>query len=203
MDIRSGVPEGAVNTWITRSLNDVGNYFSRIGIHGKRYDLFYVDFFTELSKLIGVESPIKNSKDMLFDNVELLDSNIVGGDIDYLIINSTPLSGQFTGYNLVEFDTLIRKLVDSGNKVVTTKKTNIESVLCTTDYNLSLMDIGNLSIKSKNIIAVMTAPIIPCFNIYSVDNFDNFFVLENTMYYSFNDNIRNYNDIKKIIKEIC
>jgi hypothetical protein len=135
---------------------------------------------------------------MLFDNKELLNDSDLSKEIDFLFINSRPMSGQFMDFNINKINNIISELKEIGS-VVTTAPNN-QGVPCTLDYKLSLMGIGNLSIYSKNIISVMTSPIIPCFNVFNVNKFESFIVLENGQSYSHNKRIKNINKLDDVLE---
>ena len=67
-------------------------------------------------------------------------------NIDFLINNAIPMSGQFD-YNLIEFNNYIVKLSKKYN-IVTTQK--VENIKCTRDYKLSAKDIASISLNIKN-----------------------------------------------------
>ena len=94
--------------------------------------------------------------------------NIIHADFpsyDILIVNSTPLSGQF---NIPEYtaNMLISEL-SSRYKIITTKK--LSDIPCTSDYNMSLYQIGQLSMCCRCIIAVSTGPSWPALNIFNLN----------------------------------
>lgn len=141
------------------------------------WDIFYIYFFDKISKYFGIENPIKSPYDFLFDSENLLKPNILSGEYDYLILNSVPASGQCYIYNKEKFIDLTQKLVDNGNKVITTEPTGIEGVLSTMEHNLSLIEIGNLSINSKNIISVHTGTIHNTLNIFNINKVENRYII--------------------------
>lgn len=193
------IPSNSIDTWITRQVPSKSEMLAKLNSDGL-YDIFYVSFFKELSKIIGLESPINETKDMLLHNEDLLLENSLSGPLDFLFINSPPLSGQFRGYDENKINKIIGQLKEKG-KIITTAP-NKYGLPCTRDFDLKLMQIGNLSIKCKNIIAINTAPIIACFNIFNINFFDNFLVLENAISYSYNRRIKNINNIDNIITSI-
>jgi hypothetical protein len=194
----NNVPSNSIDTWITRDVPGKQQALNKLNEDGF-YDLFYVSFFKGLSQLIGVESPINYPRDMLIHNTDLLKENELSGNLDFLFINSVPMSGQFSDYDQNRLDEVIKELKNHG-KIITTAPNNC-GVPCTLDYGLTLMGIGNLSINSKNIIAINTSPTIACLNIFNIDTFKRFLVLENNIRYSFNNKIKNIKLIKDIIKE--
>lgn len=92
-------------------------------------------------------------------------------NIDVLIINSAPRSGQYLAYfpHKQFWDRYISYLVLRRHlNVITTEK--VAGVKCTTDYNLSLKNIGAISTQVKVIIAINTGPLSPCYNTYTLEN---------------------------------
>jgi hypothetical protein len=193
------VPKNSVDTWITRQVPRKNEMLERLNNDGL-HDVFYVSFFKGLSEIIGLNSPIEKPEDMLLHNKELLVENSLSGPLDFLFINSYPLSGQFKSYDRNKIDKIIGQIKERGSVITTAP--NSHGLPCTEDFNLKLMQIGNLSIKCKNIIAINTAPIIACFNIFNINFFDKFLVLENAMSYSYNSRIKNINNIEDIMTSL-
>ena len=139
------------------------------------YTNFYIRWFQKLAAEMGLLSPIMHPANMLFDYPKLLEPAWPADQFDYLVINSRPCSGQFMAYNHVNyFDPLLRKLVAAGKTVAATQETSVDGVCCTTQaspaairHPLTLTQIGNLSMRCKNIIAVATGPLWPCVNVWS------------------------------------
>lgn len=157
---------GYRNVW----KNADGGYWERHPLRND-YSNFYVAFFAKLASEMGLESPIKQPSDLLFDYPKLLEPAWPGEEFDYLVINSRPCSGQFMAYDkLLYFDPLIEKLVKAGKRVVVTQDTSVcEAWVTSRNWRhdrpeLSITQIGNLSLRCKNIIAVATSPMFPCMN---------------------------------------
>lgn len=193
----SSISSNSIDTWITREVPGKRQMLDRLNEDGL-YDVFYVSFFKGLSQLLSLDSPINDPKDMLLHNQELLNNNNLSGDIDFLFINSVPMSGQFSDYDNNRLNLVIKEL--SKTKKVITTAPNDCGAPCTIDYGLTLMGIGNLSIFAKNIVAINTSPAIACFNIFNIDKFEKFLVLENNIRYSFNNRIKNIKLINEIMK---
>ena len=102
-------------------------------------------------------------------------------NIDILVINSQPLSGQYN-YNKHEWDNYITKLY-SLYKVITTTKVN--NFLCTTDDNLYIKDIAAISTHVKVVIAINSGVLPSLLNIKTLTNVKKFFVFDNRCYYSY------------------
>lgn len=152
----------AIDAWKNRN----GDFFA----HVKRDDwaAFYVEFFARLSADLGVENPITQPSDLLFDYPAIAAKSYP--EIDFLIINSTPLSGQFRKFWPEQLDLLIGKLKAKGYSVVTTSRSSHE-VACTQTYvpPMTITDIGALSRRCKYIFGIATGPIWPTFNIWNLE----------------------------------
>lgn len=134
------------------------------------FSRFYIRWFDKLAKEMGLESPLKTERDLLFDYPALLEPAWEGiKPFDYLVLNSRPCSGQFLAYDRVEyFDPLLEQLVDSGKRVAATQVSEVAGVHYTPEHgNLTLTQIGNLSLRCKNIISVATGPMWPTLNVWA------------------------------------
>lgn len=140
------------------------------------YANFYIAWFQHLAAEMGLESPIKQPSDLLFDYPKLLEPAWPGEEFDYLVINSRPCSGQFMAYDRVDyFDPLIEKLCASGKSVVCTQDSVSAAVsgakVTCRQFNtvppLTITQIGNLSLRCKNIIAVATGPLWPTLSVWA------------------------------------
>jgi glycosyltransferase involved in cell wall biosynthesis len=127
----------------------------------------YIAWFDELARKMGLENPIKQASDFLFDYPALLQKTPLDGPFDFLIINSPPMSGQLKAYTDLE-----KTCLDLKNKygftVISTAP--VLGVECTQDYKLSVTAIGSLSRQCRNIIMVSTGPSWPTFNIYNQES---------------------------------
>lgn len=101
---------------------------------------------------------------------------------DILIINSDPMSNQFS-YNPNNWKHAIN-LLNSKYKIVTTKKID-DSVLCTRDFNLKIKDIAALSTNIKVVIAINTGPLAALFNKYTLENVKKFYIFDNRTYFDY------------------
>ena len=172
---KSGHTSGLRNVW-----KNAGGFWEN---HRYRndYSLFYIEWFRHLAAEMGLESPIFSPTGLVFDYPKLLEPAWPGMEFDYLIINSRPQSGQFMAYDHVDyFDPLIEELTRAGKRVACTQ-TSVAAVLAgakvttrsyadypVVDSPLTITQIGNLSLRCKNIIAVATGPMWPCHNIWRV-----------------------------------
>jgi|APGre2960657423_1045063.scaffolds.fasta_scaffold14888_2 hypothetical protein len=90
-------------------------------------------------------------------------------NIDILIINSTPLSGQYQQYNKQEWDNFIIRLSQK-YIVATSQKVDDEKVISLQEF--SVKNIASIALKTKIIIAINTGPSIPFYNTDILDNID-------------------------------
>jgi hypothetical protein len=183
-------PTGAFNTWVG---TDKFYYEDR---QKGRYNEMYVRFCEKLCRNMSIVNPITDKCSMLFDNEEILRNNKMSKIYDILFINSSPKSGQFMYEK--EFDEMVINL--SKNKtVITTKK--LLDVPCTTDYNLSLLDIGNLSLYANRIIAIHTAPIHATFNIWNQKRDVTWSVFDKMNGFTYNERIKRYLSVKDFYQD--
>lgn len=180
--------DNAINVWI--GSNDFQeNWFN----NNKSYNDFYVSFFNNLLKKINIDYELKylqyTDPDLLTRYNKLDDKY---KDIDYLIINSMPQSGQLH-YDENEWNKLCTEL-NKKYKIVTTKK--IDNILCTLDNKLTIKDIAALSTRVKNIIAINTGVVPGLLNEYTLNNIENFYYYDNSLYYSYPKFIKS--DISKL-----
>lgn len=165
------------------------------------YEKMYVEWFNLLSKKNGLETPIKTEQDMLIDSSSILLENQLSRNCEILFINSIPKSNQYD-YNKSEWDKFIISCSEK-YKCVTTLHVN-GSIPCTIDYNLSLSDIGNISINCKYIIAIHTGPIICTFNKWSIEKVNKWFIFDKKNTFTYNNKMlfmfnKSINDIDGII----
>lgn len=158
-------PQGAINAW--RGVE--GHWYG----HPQRNEFaaYHLDWFRVLAERMGLHSPFHTASDLLFDYPALKRPASPGPsgyrlDWDFLIINSLPGSGQFTGYSSAEFTTLIARLSEN-HEVVTTAPSGVEGVPFTTMFSMDVTRIGHLSQHCRCIIAVATGPIWPTFNVWN------------------------------------
>jgi len=89
---------------------------------------------------------------------------------DILFINSRPCSGQCLAYDDVNyFDPLIEELAKRYCLICTQKPASPGAfgIRCTTDTEMTISEIGALSLRCNYIIGVATGPLWPTFNIWN------------------------------------
>jgi hypothetical protein len=124
-----------------------------------------IDFYARFSNRNGMESALRHPEDLLYD-YPALDKAKYTQNFDFLIVNSKPMSGQFTDVDAI--DDLIGELVDKGHSVVTTSQSR-HNVTCTELAGLSLTQIGNLSRNCRNILGIATGPMWATFNVWNAE----------------------------------
>lgn len=188
-------PESAIELWMKNPVN---------GISAGDFANYYNAFYANILKIIGLEdkgidTSLYQKEDYLLTIYEGLDDKYK--DIDILIINAEPKSGQFE-YNKKDFDTIIKKLSEK-YRVVTTSPSSSE-ILCTMNDKLALQDIGAISTHAKYMFALTSGPLIPCLNFYTKQHVKKWIIMDRG-YYNFGDipyTIRNtLPDINTILSE--
>jgi len=189
----SEAPKNAIELWMRNEIDGI-NFVN----FTKYYSLFYSNILRQIGlEGMGIDTSLFQKEDYLLTIYDSLDDKYK--DIDILIINSEPKSGQFN-YNKEAFDSLIKKLSES-HRVVTTSPVN-DSIPCTMDNGLTLQDIGAVSTHSKYILGIATGPMIPCFNLHTKNYVKKWIILDRTQYifeglnYSVQPNLPDINSIK-------
>jgi hypothetical protein len=137
------------------------------------YDTFFCKYYNNILKTMNIpviiEKYIYNDNELFKRCADInLRSDNYYNNIDFLINNAEPRSGQFD-YNIFEFDNYIIEL-SKKYTIVTTQK--VENIKCTRDYNLSAKDIASISLNIKNFIVIESGIIAGLYNEYLVDNAD-------------------------------
>lgn len=152
-----------------------------------RYQQFEEYFKLQLAKArfvcdaFQLTCPFKVYEDMLFDEETLAEVSPIDQSFDYLIVNSYGFSGQVNYTPFIHdlvFNDIINRLKKCNNSFITTKK-HLDSP-STTDYRLSLTQIGQLAKNCKNIIGITTSPYLIALNKYSFKNFEKIIVITHT-----------------------
>ena len=144
------------------------------------YDVFLAKFYNGVLEKLNIPVTIN---DFLIEDEDLLNrnksinekTNNKYANIDFLINNGAPRSGQF-GYDLEEWNKFIIMLNEKHN-VITTQK--VDGVKCTRDDNLSAKDIASISIYAKTIIAIDSGVAAGLFNVYTIKNVNKIYYLCN------------------------
>ena len=178
------------------------NWYNAISEDIIYYDIFFCKYYNNILKIMNI--PVIIEKFIYKDN-ELFEryininmrSNNYYTNIDFLINNAKPNSGQFD-YNLLEFNNFIIELSKKYN-IVTTQK--VENIKCTRDYNLTVKDIASISLNIKNFIVIESGIIAGLYNEYLVDNPD--VIIYNLSKYEYHScSFKNF-CYKKNLSELC
>jgi hypothetical protein len=167
------VSQPGYGKWDARPIADLRSvdlWKNRLGYwerHPLKWDYgpFMVAFFHEAAFWMGLESPIKTTRDLLFDYPTLKPAEPPCEPFDFLIINSAPQSNQMRSYSARECEDLIAKLARK-YRVITTARC-AHRVTCTEDAGLSVTQIGQLSQFCHSIVMVSTGPSWPTFSIWN------------------------------------
>jgi hypothetical protein len=153
--------ENSIDVWKNRN-----GFFQE---HPNKFDYaeFYIDFFEHISEELNVRSQILRKSDFLFDYPGI--KKRLFPAFDFLIINSGPMSLQFSTFSKVEFDDLIGLLLHRGYSVITTAP-SIHDCTATIHPRLSISAIGGLSLGCKYIVGISTGPSWPTFNIWNTES---------------------------------
>ena len=152
------------------------------------YNSFYKIFFNiALTKL---RIPIKLNRftykdEDLLSRYELLDEKYK--NIDILVLNSQPLSGQYN-YDKNEWDNYIIFLNEKYKLITTTKVNN--NIVCTMDDNLTIKNIAAISTNVKVVIAVNSGVVPGLLNYYTLSNIKRFYTFDDRCFYSYPNFVR-------------
>lgn len=159
-----------LHVWIGDRIYDIC-WYTQADAFQRKLNLFYVAFFNEILQKLKI--PVQFRK-LEYTDPELLTRydkvnqrcNNKYAELDFLILNSTALSGQYYR-NDAEWNPLILKLNEK-YRIVTTEK--VPGVHCTQDDRLSIKDIAAVSTRVKKIIAVTSGVVTGLFNTYTLNN---------------------------------
>jgi hypothetical protein len=184
-------PPSAYNEW-------VGPSRDRPDVTSNKVDLvkFLTDHFNNVvasdCNLPRIETILRSEKRLL-DVYEAFDPACK--QIDILILNSVPRSGQYANFNAEEWAKMSKYLASKYN-VITSE--HVPGVKCTRDYNLSLYDIGALSAHVKYIVAVHSGPFATCLTKITFENVKHIYSFEDVTNYD-NPKITNAKNVQEIM----
>lgn len=164
--------DGALHVWIADSIYDMSWYKFYHEVKHK-LNFFYVDWFNEVLQKLQI--PIKvptleyTDPDLLvrYERINQRCNNKYD-QLDFLILNSTAMSGQYTR-NDAEWNPLIQKLHQK-YKIATTEP--VPGIPCTQEDGLTVKDIAAVSTKTRKIIAVNSGVVPGLFNTYTLNNME-------------------------------
>jgi hypothetical protein len=123
----------------------------------------------------------------LFRRYEAFDN--IYKNVDILVINSFPLSGQYPGYNKHQWDDFAIKL-SKKYKIATSQKVNDDII------SLNMMSVKNIAAIAthvKIIIAINTGPSIPLYNKNILDNVEAVYIFGGS-----NHNTRKFRELSRL-----
>lgn len=155
----SETPPESIELWMGMDIDGVGHV---------DFDLYFPKFYTYILTTLklqdqGIDVSLYQKEEYLLDIYNRLDDKYK--DLDILILNSQPHSGQFATYNMDTMNAMCRRLATK-YKISTSTYVD-ESIPCTFTDGLTIQDIGAISTHAKVIVAVFSGPIIGCFNQYT------------------------------------
>jgi hypothetical protein len=151
-------PESAIELWMGTPINNISY---------NHMDKYYIEFYKKIIEYIGmtdlpIDTSLYQKEDYLLDIYEKLDPKFQ--DIDVLLLNNPPASGQFD-FDKTKFDALANRLISKKFKIVVLKP--VGDIPSTNAAGLSLQDVGAISTHAKYIIGTNTGALTPCFNTYT------------------------------------
>ena len=181
----SDKPSNSLQLWIENSqIEHTFSHIKNISVDNRVcYNVFYKNFFNKVLERLKIHFTFKDfyykDLDLLkrYDKIQEKYKNI-----DILILNSQPFSGQYN-YNKEEWDRYICKLNQKYTVVTTTKVNN--DIKCTTDDNLTIKTIAAISTKVPIIIAINSGVVPGLLNIHTLKNVKQFYIFDNRCCYSY------------------
>jgi hypothetical protein len=166
--------QGAINAWCGAG----GWWYQQPSTHN--WCATYLRWLDHLAKEMGLDNPIRETHELLFDYPTLKAHGKCDPVWDFLIVNSQPMSGQWGGYSAEGFQNLAGWLHYQGKRVLTTSPTGLAEIACTKhgisglftnmeSAPLDVTQIGFLSQICRCIIGCVTGPMWPCLNIWNAD----------------------------------
>ena len=196
-------PENSLELWIDKEMKGISwtkiyNKNCQAGLKRSYYDRFFASFFNKVLEITNIKITIQtfyykdSNLKTRYTKVNSLFNNKYR-KIDLLILNSQPMSGQFT-YKKAEWDAHITYL-NTKYKVVTTTK--VDGIACTMDDNLSIKDIAAISMRVKIIIAINSGVVPGLLNKYTLNNVKHVYMFDDRCTFSYKK-FENLDSIKEI-----
>lgn len=195
--------QNATNIWVGN--NRYKHYIWNMHMLVKNKTIGFNNFLTLFHKEIFESLNLStNFTDYIYKDPELLtryeNLNEKYKNVDFLIVNSKPLSYQYT-YNQELWNTLLDNLMNLNFNVVTTLKH--KTLKCTMDDDLTIKDIAAISTHSKNIIAIATGPLPGLVNEYTLNFVNSFFIVDDDEFMYFNySKCKNITNLQTLIDYI-
>lgn len=146
---------------------------------------------------MDIKCPFFSKTDMIY-NEECINQTCKHDEkYDYLFINSKNQSIPFPNFQ-EDHDYLINVFKNKNKKIITTAK--IYEFPCTTDYDLTVLEIAKLSQNVKNIVSVNTGPMHLCMNKWTINNIDNFYVWSPAETFNYGEKFKSVKSLKEILQ---
>jgi len=154
----------------------IGNQIG--GLSHRKFKTFMIEFYKQIVRHLGltdlnIDLSLFQKEDYLLDIYAKLDPKFQ--NVDILVLNSPPASGQFSGYDQAKFDALATRLSKRYKVAVITA---VNDIACTRTDGLKLRDIGAVSTHAKFIIGMNSGPMVPCLNIYAKNSVKKWIVFD-------------------------
>jgi len=162
-------PANAIELWAGKPIKEVEDYNWE-----QSYNVFYKNILKQIG-LDNIDTSIFQKEPYLLDRYKKLDQKFK--DLDILIINGKPQSGQFYDPS-GKLDSLSLEFSKKYKVAITTPimDSNIPCTF-TESPKLTMCDIGAISTHAKCIIAIFTGPITACMNSYTKAHVKKWFIL--------------------------
>jgi len=172
-------PESAVELWMG---NDIGTLAQETD-----FEKYMTEFYKQLVGYLGlddltIDTSLFQKEDYLLELHANLDPKFQ--NVDILVLNSPPASGQFPQYDQGKFDALATRLSERYKVAVISA---VNDIPCTRTDGLKLRDIGAVSTHAKYIIGMNSGPIVPCLNIYAKNSVKKWILFEESLQHIFGD----------------
>lgn len=152
-------------------------------IYKKNFSLYMTVFHNNLFKLLNIPVTLKDiyygDNELITRYKRIIDAFPLFKNIKILIINSQPLSGQYS-YDIDIFNNHV-KMIASHYKIACTKP--IDDILSTVTYGLSVKDIAAISINVDVVIAINTGPFVGLLNVFTLNRVKQFYIFDNNHKY--------------------
>lgn len=170
LDVR---PSSSIDAWKNAGAGTPsGGYFEKSWMK-EDFCAFHIAWFGHLAQQMGLRPVFEKPTDFLFD-YPAIQKNVVdrlpehcASSPTILFVNSRPCSGQCMAYDSVDyFDPLIVELAFK-NSLMVTQPSKVPNIPCTMHTEMTISEIGALSLRCQYVIGVATGPLWPTFNIWN------------------------------------
>lgn len=188
--------EEAINAWIGR---DSRSFIDALPTPWL-WDELQFGFAKYLSSIINIAPLYSSKQEVLFDSPQLNQAPKIEGNIDYLIINAAPRSGQFN-FNAIELKNLGLQLHREGKRVITTEKIHPD-VTATRELGLSVLEIAHLATHTHTVIGVLTGPLHACIHQWSLQRVKRWMVLSTGESLNWNASFQQFSSVNQLLPHL-